>query len=77
MTTPFQHPANVPTDFALAVHTIMHQGCYADGRVLAWREVDKVSRKQALVWIRAILEANDTPDLEEELAWWEAALPSR
>jgi hypothetical protein len=74
MTRPFQHPAHVPVAFAVAVWRILCMAGTREDQALAWEELDKVPRRQALEWIKEVLVANPAPRLAGEMAWWERQL---
>lgn len=66
----FQHPANIPMHFALAVYHIMHNTANADHWDIIDNHVATKGLKGTLEDIKGILVANNTPNVESELQWW-------
>jgi hypothetical protein len=66
----FQHPANIPTDFALAVYHVMHNMADADDWDIIDSSVATKGLKNTLEDIKQILIANHTPNIATELQWW-------
>jgi hypothetical protein len=62
----FRHNEVIPTNFAMAVHRIMHNKATADD----WETLDKFPKKTALLMIQSILTDNNTPHIEKEMQWW-------
>lgn len=69
----FTHPADIPVEFALAVHSALHNTATATD----WEILDAVnSEGEALDWIERIYEANGQDWSEVEQQWWQAQLGS-
>jgi len=66
----FTHNSEIPKDFAMAVHNIMHN----KASHLDWEEIDKVKIGQSMAWIKSILTDNQVTDIEKELNWWREQL---
>ena len=65
----FNHPATIPIPFALAVFDAQHEKATAD----TWDIFDRYTRKQAITWVREILEANEW-EVQKNLDWWKKEL---
>jgi hypothetical protein len=68
----FQHPSNIPADFAMSVYKILHnQASYPE-----WETLDKFSAQHAPIydWIDSVLKANGMTNTDEEIAWFKRQL---
>jgi hypothetical protein len=62
----FSAPGHIQAPFYMAVYRVMHNQGTADD----WEELDRHPRPQALAWIREVLTANHTPNVDAEMNWW-------
>ena len=68
----FQHPADIPVDFAMSVYNILHnKATYKE-----WETLDKYLAQQKPVydWISMILITNGVEDTDKEIAWFKKQL---